>query len=130
LQDVFFAFFRSHRKLRDRNAARGWLAKVTVRISHRRLRFRRYRTPLSLDGDTAPPPMHATGATPEDHAALARVHRALDTVPPQARVAWVLRYLEQERLEDVAKLCGCSLATVKRRISAAHDAVRRALDVD
>ena len=55
------------------------------------------------------------------------VEAALDTVPADARIAWVLRYLEQEPLEDVARICGCSLATVKRRITVAHQAVTRSL---
>ncbi|MEO1172985.1 MAG: sigma factor-like helix-turn-helix DNA-binding protein [Myxococcota bacterium] len=33
---------------------------------------------------------------------------------------WVLRNLEQMSLAEVAEACDCSLATVKRRISAAQ----------
>ena len=40
----------------------------------------------------------------------------LQTVPPDDRIAWTLRHVERHRLEAVAELCGCSLATVKRRI--------------
>jgi RNA polymerase sigma-70 factor (ECF subfamily) len=127
LQDVFLTFFRWHRKLRDRDAARGWLATVTVRMCHRRLRSRRYRALVSLEAQAQP---YAPGATPEDHAALSRIHRALEMVPVPAQVAWVLRYLEQERLEDVARLCHCSLATAKRRIAVAHRAVKQVLDAD
>ena len=36
------------------------------------------------------------------------------------RVAWTLNYVEGETLEEVARLCGCSLATAKRRIAAAQ----------
>jgi RNA polymerase sigma-70 factor (ECF subfamily) len=127
LQDVFLAFLRWHGKLRDPKAARGWLATVTVRMSHRRLRSRRLRALVSLEAQPEP---HAPGATPEDHAALSRIHRALQAVPVPAQVAWVLRYLEEERLEDVARLCRCSLATAKRRISVAHRAVQAGLDAD
>jgi DNA-directed RNA polymerase specialized sigma24 family protein len=70
---------------------------------------------VSLDDEGEPVFLRAPGASPDDHAALRRVHRALDAVPPKARVAWALRYLEQERLEDVARLCRCSIATAKRR---------------
>jgi RNA polymerase sigma-70 factor (ECF subfamily) len=55
------------------------------------------------------------------------VEVALGTVPADARIAWALRYLEQEPLEDVARICGCSLATAKRRIAVAHQAVTRSL---
>jgi RNA polymerase sigma-70 factor (ECF subfamily) len=35
-------------------------------------------------------------------------------------VAWTLRHVEGQKLEEVAQYCRCSLATAKRRISAAH----------
>jgi DNA-directed RNA polymerase specialized sigma24 family protein len=35
-------------------------------------------------------------------------------------LAWSLRHLEGERLEDVAERCGCSLATAKRWIATAQ----------
>jgi len=47
-----------------------------------------------------------------------------------ARIAWTLRYLEQERIEDVARLCGCSKRTAKRRIASAQRAVKGALGHD
>ena len=49
--------------------------------------------------------------SPEARAALHVVHAALQGVSVNARIAWVLRYLEEERLEDVARLCGCSKTT-------------------
>jgi RNA polymerase sigma-70 factor (ECF subfamily) len=39
------------------------------------------------------------------------------------RIAWTLRYVEREKLEEVARLCGCSLATAKRRIAATQAAI-------
>jgi RNA polymerase sigma-70 factor (ECF subfamily) len=40
----------------------------------------------------------------------------LQTMPADDRIAWTLRYIERHRLEAVAELSGCSLATAKRRI--------------
>jgi RNA polymerase sigma-70 factor (ECF subfamily) len=37
----------------------------------------------------------------------------------------MLRHVEGEALEQVAAACGCSLATVKRRIDAADTQIRR-----
>ena len=62
-------------------------------------------------------------ASPEERVLLSRVYTVLDELPAKERVAWTLRYLEGERLEDVAKLCGCSLATAKRWIARAHSAI-------
>jgi RNA polymerase sigma-70 factor (ECF subfamily) len=128
VQDAFLALLRFHASVRDANALRGWLATTTVRLSKRRLRARRFllRRWLGLD-DPEPSRVHAGGATAEEHLALARVHRALDGVSVDARLAWILRYVEQERMEDVARLVGCSLRTAKRRVEAAQIAVKRAL---
>jgi DNA-directed RNA polymerase specialized sigma24 family protein len=89
--------------------------------------MRRLRAIVRIEGDHAVPEPVAQGVSPEDHTALARIHRALDTVPAKARIAWALRYLEQETNEDVARLCRCSLATAKRRIAHANQVVQKAL---
>ena len=59
----------------------------------------------------------------EARAELNRVDIVLKTLDPKDRIAWTLRYVEGESLEDVARLCECSLATAKRRIVAARAAM-------
>ena len=54
------------------------------------------------------------------------VYEELDRVPASDRIAWTLRYIEGQQLEEVAGICGCSLATAKRRISAAQERIERA----
>jgi len=129
VQDVFVAFLRFRQDIREPAAVRSWLATTTVRTVHKRLRtrMRRVRALLRLEGDHTQSEAAAPGASPEDHTALARIHQALDDVPAKVRIAWVLRYLEQETNEDVARLCRCSLATAKRRIAQANLAVQKAV---
>jgi len=129
VQDVFLALIRFHEAVREESALRGWLATTTVRLSMRRLRARRFRLQswLGLD-EPEPASVPAPGASAEEHLALARVHRALDGVSASARVAWLLRYVEQERMPEVARMVGCSLTTAKRRVAAAEVAIERALD--
>ncbi len=129
VQDVFVAFLRFRKDIREPAAVRSWLATTTVRTVHKRLRtrMRRVRALLKLENDQTQTEVAAQGASPEDHTALARIHRALDAVPAKVRIAWILRYLEQETNEDVARLCRCSLATAKRRIAAANQAVQKAV---
>jgi RNA polymerase sigma-70 factor, ECF subfamily len=129
VQDVFVAFLRFRHDIREPAAVRSWLATTTVRTVHKRLRtrMRRIRALLRLEGDHTQSEPAAHGASPEDHTALTRIHQALDLVPSKVRIAWILRYLEQETNEDVARLCRCSLATAKRRIAQANLAVQRAI---
>ena len=119
IQEVFLVAVKSLKTVRDPGAIKGWLARITVRTARQRLRKRRMRALLGLEAPIAYENVSDTGANGEDRALLARVYRVLDALPANHRIAWSLRYIEGEPLENVATLCGCSLATTKRRIAAA-----------
>jgi len=119
VQEVFLIAVRGLATVRDPGAIKGWLARIAVRVARRRLRARRLRCFLGLEATLAQDLPIDAFASPEQRALLASLYRALDELPANQRIAWTLRYVEQERLEDVAALCGCSLATAKRRIAAA-----------
>lgn len=119
VQDVFLSAMTSLPRLRSAAAVKGWLAAIAVRRASDRLRRRRFWaflriTPAQERG------LADTGASPEAKAQCAQVYEALDRLPVPQRVAWTLRHLEGEALDEVARLCGCSLATAKRRIAAAQ----------
>ncbi|HYQ16959.1 MAG TPA: sigma factor-like helix-turn-helix DNA-binding protein, partial [Polyangiaceae bacterium] len=59
-------------------------------------------------------------ADPESRALLAQVYALLQTLAADDRIAWTLRYVERHRLETVAVMMDCSLATAKRRIARAQ----------
>jgi RNA polymerase sigma-70 factor (ECF subfamily) len=80
-----------------------------------------------LLGESSAAEIPAPGITAEQSALLARIYRTLDEIEPKNRIAWVLRHIEGERLEDVADACGCSLATAKRRILAAQELLTEVL---
>lgn len=123
---VHDAFLRAHARLadlRDPSAFRAWLGSIVVRIVRTRLRRRRLMRALGLFESGEPVDLDAIAspsAGPESRALLAQVYALLRTMNPNDRIAWTLRYVERHRLEAVADLTGCSLATVKRRISRAQ----------
>lgn len=120
IQEVFLAAFRQRSQVRDPLAFKGWLAIVAVRTARRTLRRRRMRAFVGLDALAAPLELRDHTMSPERRALLSRVYQVLDRIPVEQRLAWSLRYVEGEKLERVAEQCGCSLATAKRRIAAAH----------
>lgn len=124
VQDTFATVLQSLESLRDGQALRAWLLQVAVRHAHRRLRRRRLRRFLGLEDDASEEVLaEAPGATQagvEARAELALMDRSLARLPSAERIAWVLRHVEGEALDDVARACGCSLATAKRRIAAAE----------
>jgi len=117
VQEVFWLASRRLPRIADMIQARGWLATVTTRLVRRRLRRRRFRS--FFHASPRRPEAPAPGATAEQRALLARLYEVLETLPTDQRLAWSLRYLEGEPLDGVAAACGCSLATAKRRVSAA-----------
>jgi RNA polymerase sigma-70 factor (ECF subfamily) len=121
VQDVFWLASRRLSRIADMIQARGWLATVTTRVVRRRLRRRRFLSffHTSPRREDAPAP----GATAEQRALLARLYEVLEGLPTDQRLAWSLRYLEGEPLDSVAAACKCSLATAKRRVSAAKDVI-------
>jgi RNA polymerase sigma-70 factor (ECF subfamily) len=121
VQDVFWLASRRLPRIVDMIQARGWLATVTGRLVRRRLRRRRFRRLFHASPRRAEAP--APGATPEQRAVLARLYEVLEGLPTDQRLAWSLRYLEGEPLDSVAAACGCSLATAKRRVSAAKSVI-------
>lgn len=137
VQEVFLAAMADIDKLRNPLAVRGWLKTVTVRKAYRVLKQRgrrRWWAYLGLgDGPdvcaaSGTYPLTSPGCNPEERVLLVRIYRLLDELPANERLAWTLRYIEGEQVESVATLCGCSLATVKRRISAAQTFLARTLD--
>lgn len=127
VQEVFLVAVRSAGTIRDPEAVRGWLARITVRLARRRLRARRVKQVLGFESTPGYETLADRAATPEERTLLMQVYRVLDRVPAGARVAWVLRTVEGARLEEVAALCGCSLATAKRRIAEAQRILQEAL---
>jgi RNA polymerase sigma-70 factor (ECF subfamily) len=122
---VHDAFLRAQfrlRELRDDAAFRSWLGAIVVRLVRTRLRRRKLLGTLGL---AAAEPVDldavaANDADPEVRAQLAQVYALLQTMPADERIAWTLRHIERQRLEVVAELTGCSLATAKRRIQRAQ----------
>jgi RNA polymerase sigma-70 factor (ECF subfamily) len=119
VQEVFVVAMRGLRNLREPMAIKGWLATVAVRVARRKLRRRRFRSFLGLEAESDYANV-VVAASQEKALLITRAYRILDELPVNEKIAWMLRHVEGEALEEVAKICGCSLATAKRRIAAAQ----------
>jgi RNA polymerase sigma-70 factor, ECF subfamily len=120
VQEVFLDAHQRIATLRDPGALKGFLATLTVRKSVRLLRRRKLRRFFGFDEGFDYTQLADAQASPHQRALIGEVYRLLDELPAEQRSAWVLRYVEGEKVERVAELCACSLATAKRRIAAAH----------
>jgi RNA polymerase sigma-70 factor (ECF subfamily) len=127
VQEVFLVALSGLARLREPDAVKGWLGTLTVRTSIRRLRRRRVRSFFGLDEGSRYASLVSPNASPEQHALLSRIYSLLDDLPVNQRVAWTLRYVESHSLDEIGRLCNCSLATAKRRIAAAHETLGKAV---
>jgi RNA polymerase sigma-70 factor, ECF subfamily len=128
VQEVFLRATRGIGGLRHQGATKAWLVSITINVARQRLRVRKLRKLVGI-GDNANEyeELVDPALSPEDRVLLTRMYRALDGLPVNQRLAWSLRHIEGERLETVALLCGCSLATAKRRIVAAQKVIAEAV---
>lgn len=124
VQDTFIRAADRLASLREPAFVRRWLVTIAVRLCQGRMARRHRRGLLRQQWS------HGLARTsdPRDRAPADELYAALDQVPDKLRVPWVLHRVEGEKLEDVARICDVSLATVKRRIAQAQTRLDRRLE--
>jgi RNA polymerase sigma-70 factor (ECF subfamily) len=121
VQDVFVEALRGISKLREPGAIRGWLAKITVRLSLKRLRKQRLLRALRVEVDAGEyEQLVALSASPEQRALVVKVYRVLEQLPARTRVIWALRHVLEEPLHVIVELTACSQSTVQRTLREAE----------
>jgi RNA polymerase sigma-70 factor (ECF subfamily) len=123
LQDVWLDVFRGMSRLADPAAFPAWLYRIARDWAWRTLRKRRTIERPLVEDDLADDPESDVAAEDAD-----RVHAGLDGLVPEHREVLVLRFLEDMTYEDIARVVGCQLGTVRSRIHYAKRALRRALE--
>ncbi|MGE0791412.1 MAG: RNA polymerase sigma factor [Sandaracinaceae bacterium] len=120
VHDAFVSAFSQLGRLREPAAFKGWLTQIAityVRRSIRRTRLRRALGLLPATDDACLERLASRDLSPERRADLAVIDSILARTAADDRIAWSLRMIEGQKLEEVAELTGCSLATAKRRIA-------------
>ena len=125
LQDVWLDVFRHLPRLADPQALVAWLYRIARDRAYGRLRKARRTEPLDESQI-----VDAAAADEGDFSAedAARIHAALDELPPEQREVLVLRFLEDMSYEQIARVVGCQLGTVRSRLHYGKQALRRLLD--
>jgi RNA polymerase sigma-70 factor (ECF subfamily) len=124
LQDVWLAVLRAVSRLADVGAFRAWV----YRIARDRAlgEFRKNRLPYQ-------PLEEAEPSEPLDEAALSaedveQIHAALDELVAEQREVLVLRYVEDMTYEEIARVVGCQVGTVRSRLHYGKRALRGVLE--
>ena len=123
LQEVWFDVFRGLPRLADPGALPAWLYRIARDRVWRTLRKHRpIERPLVEDD------LVDDGEAGFSHEDAGRIHAGLDTLASEQREVLILRFLEEMSYEDIARVVGCQLGTVRSRIHYAKRALRRALE--
>jgi RNA polymerase sigma-70 factor (ECF subfamily) len=125
VQEVWFDVYRGVARLADPGAFSAWLYTIA---RHRALaELRKWRPPLSpLEGvDIAGDVDEVDDFSAED---AERVYAALGQLAPEHREVLLLRFIEEMAYEDIARVTGCQLGTVRSRIHYGKRALRRVME--
>ena len=124
MQEALFRAWRQRTSLRDGLATGGWLRAIVVRECLRTLRRRALRRWLPF-GDTD---RESPAPGPDVGLDAARVRRAAETLSPQQRLVWGLRFDEGWTVPEIAESTGLSSETVRTHLGRALAAVQRRLE--
>jgi RNA polymerase sigma-70 factor, ECF subfamily len=130
VHDTFVQALASLEHLRDPGALRGWMQSIAAHTAYRTIRSRRVRRWLRFWEPEQIPDVPVDDVDPAVREAYRRTYQALDRLPAEERVAFVLRHIEGMDLGQLAETCGVSLSTIKRRLTRAEARFRRAAERD
>jgi RNA polymerase sigma-70 factor (ECF subfamily) len=128
-QDAFFRFFTMIASVEEPKAVRSFLVTVTTNVVRDALKYRWVRRIMQPLGPSVSEKA-ARAHDPSEREALARFYKILDRLSADDRAAYVLRFVEEMDLTEVADALGCSLSTVKRRLLAIHKRVFKMVERD
>lgn len=114
LQQVFVCFFERIPTLQEPQALKAFVIAITLNNVRSEVRRRRVRQTLWRSWASTPGPVHPD---PEAREALSRFCRIMDGLGPADGTAFMLRFVDNRDLDDVASTLGVSLSTVKRRLN-------------
>lgn len=130
VHDAFVQAMLSLDRLRDEGALLGWIQAIAAHTGYRAIRARRARRWLRFWEPSELPEPSVDGVDPELVEAYRRTYALLEQLPADERVAFALRYIDGMELAQLAAVCDCSLATIKRRLTRAETRFSRAASRD
>lgn len=129
VQESFAQALSSLHRLQNSEIFSAWMSAIVVRTAHKLLRRRRLMTRLGLRrSEPVDCDLIISKSVPQDVALELRVlYGLVEKMPTELRIPLLLRRVEDASLEEIARLTGVSLATVKRRLTKAQAALEAAL---
>jgi RNA polymerase sigma-70 factor, ECF subfamily len=132
VQELFVRAFRHLGSMRDARAFEAWLMRSAANLSKDHLRRRRLPTvPLEGDDDAPMPEIVSQERGPEDRAISSElsgvVEQALLKLAPERRAVVILHHVDEMSVEEISRLLGIPLGTVKSRLHRGRAELRNLL---
>lgn len=123
-QEVFVKVWNNLPRYRAQGTVASWLYRITVNAALDALRRKQDEVPLDdWQGDSSELPEEAALRSDRGE----RVRRALDSLPPGARSALILREYEQLSYKEIAGVLQIPIGTVMSRLSYARKVLKERL---
>ncbi len=117
LQETFLRAFRSYARVRAGTNYRAWLYKIATNTAHshwkRRKRGEAYAVELDPD---RPDGEMSTADRVERQTLLTAVARAVEHLPPQQRVALIMRKYQELSYAEIAAVLECTEAAARANV--------------
>lgn len=135
-QECFLKAHRNWKHFRGDSTAMTWLMRIAINLQkdhwrNRRLQFWRQTRTNAVDLDEASEWLPSGERTAEQQILareqVAQVWKAMDGLSERQRTVFLLRYVEEQELSDIAAATGLSEGTVKAHLSRALSKVRAEL---
>jgi RNA polymerase sigma-70 factor, ECF subfamily len=134
-QETFLKAYHARSRFRGEASVNTWLMQIAVNALRDHLRNRRWqfwrRTAQDIDASELSDSLPARGASPEAHAMakqqVAEVWRAASQLPPKQRTVFLLRFVEDMDILEIAAATGSAEGTVKAQLFQALKTIRERL---
>jgi RNA polymerase sigma-70 factor, ECF subfamily len=118
VQQVFYHLISAMGKLRNPDLMDRWVDRIVINTVRKELRRRRRKRFLLYTSDV---PEQESAGVQETSVLFHRAASLVDTLVPDEKIAFVLRFVVTEEVGTIADICGWSLSTTKRRIARAKE---------
>ncbi len=134
-QDCFLRAFQNRSKFRGEASVGTWLARIAVNLAHDHAKSRRHTfwrwllggadtEDLAADLEAKPDGRASQHRELEAREELAEVWSVVDELSPKQRAIFILRFVEEMPLDQIAKTMNLEVGTVKSHLGRAVSAVR------
>jgi RNA polymerase sigma-70 factor (ECF subfamily) len=131
-QETFISAYKAYGKFRGDADPFTWLYRIGINLFRKRYGRKKRRESLWAKRIEKEPPKLVETRTPGDELeAMERsrlVRQAISRLPEGQREAVIFKYLNDYSYEEIAELAGCSIGTVKSRLSRAKRALAEILE--